>query len=107
MDESGVTTEMTRRYGRAPGGERVCEGTPGGHWRTLTVLGAFPRSLKAGAMEKDQPRAAETVQAKCEGRFEFHAPARNLPLSGYDQRRQTGVSRTSGSEDVHYGNDPK
>ncbi len=32
---------MTRRYGRGPGGERVREGTPGGHWRTLTVLGAI------------------------------------------------------------------
>ena len=41
LDESGVTTEMTRRYGRGPGGERVREGTPGGHWRTLTVLGAI------------------------------------------------------------------
>jgi transposase len=43
-DESGVTTEMTRRYGRAVRGERVCEGTPGGHWRTLTVLGAIRAS---------------------------------------------------------------
>jgi transposase len=41
LDESGVTTEMTRRYGRAPRGERVGEGTPAGHWRTLTVLGAL------------------------------------------------------------------
>lgn len=41
LDESGVTTEMTRRYGRARRGERVSEGTPGGHWRTLTVLGAI------------------------------------------------------------------
>jgi len=41
LDESGVTTEMTRRYGRGPGGARVREGTPGGHWRTLTVLGAI------------------------------------------------------------------
>lgn len=31
LDESGVTTEMTRRYGRGPRDERVCEGTPGGH----------------------------------------------------------------------------
>ena len=31
---------MTRRYGRARRGERVGEGTPCGHWRTLTVLGA-------------------------------------------------------------------
>ncbi len=41
LDESGVTTQMTRRYGRAPRGERVQEGAPAGHWRTLTLLGAL------------------------------------------------------------------
>ena len=41
LDESGVTTEMTRRYGRAPRGERVREGAPAGHWNTLTLLGAI------------------------------------------------------------------
>ena len=41
LDESGMTTEMTRRYGRAGRGERVREGTPAGHWRTLTLLGAM------------------------------------------------------------------
>jgi transposase len=35
---------MTRRYGRGPRGQRVTEGTPGGHWRTLTVLGAIRRT---------------------------------------------------------------
>lgn len=35
---------MTRRYGRGLRGERVHEGTPGGHWRTLTVLGAIRTS---------------------------------------------------------------
>jgi len=46
VDESGVTTEMTRRYGRAPRGRndinmsfRVREATPAGHWSTLTLLG--------------------------------------------------------------------
>jgi transposase len=32
---------MTRAYGRAPQGERVKEGVPGGHWQTLTLLGAM------------------------------------------------------------------
>jgi transposase len=32
---------MTRRYGRASHGERVREGAPAGHWRTLTLLGAI------------------------------------------------------------------
>jgi transposase len=50
LDESGVTTEMTRRYGRARRGERVGEGTPGGHWRTLTVLGAIRASGWAATM---------------------------------------------------------
>jgi transposase len=35
---------MTRRYGRARRGARVGEGTPCGHWRTLTVLGAIRTS---------------------------------------------------------------
>jgi hypothetical protein len=44
LDESGVTTDMTRRYGRVLGGVRVSEGTPAGHWTTLTVLGAVSLS---------------------------------------------------------------
>lgn len=41
LDESGVTTSMTRLYGRGAGGDRVCEGTPGGRWSVLTLLGAI------------------------------------------------------------------
>lgn len=40
LDESGTTTEMTRRYGRGPIGERVADSAPG-NWRTLTLLGAI------------------------------------------------------------------
>ncbi len=35
---------MTRCWGRAQRGVRVHEGTPCGHWRTLTVLGAIRTS---------------------------------------------------------------
>jgi transposase len=41
LDESAATTQMTRAYGRAPRGERVREGAPGGHWRTVTLLAAL------------------------------------------------------------------
>ena len=41
LDESGVTTEMTRRYGWAPRPERVWEAVPAGHWGILTVLAAL------------------------------------------------------------------
>ena len=41
LDESGVSTQMTRVYARAPQGERVHDAVPGGHWKMLTVLGAL------------------------------------------------------------------
>lgn len=40
MDESGITTEMTRRYGRVAGGQRLHDSTPAS-WRSLTILGAI------------------------------------------------------------------
>lgn len=50
LDESGVTTQMTRHYGRGARGARVSESTPAGHWRTLTVLGAIRLSGWVAAM---------------------------------------------------------
>ncbi len=41
LDESGVTTSMTRLYGRCQGGARIHEATPQGHWKMLTILGAM------------------------------------------------------------------
>ena len=43
LDESGASTQMTRNYGRAVRGKRVREGTPCGHWRTVTMLAALTR----------------------------------------------------------------
>jgi transposase len=41
LDESGVSTQMTKRYGRARRGQRVVEATPEGNWKILTILGAM------------------------------------------------------------------
>ncbi len=41
---------MTRHYGRGPRGHRVREAVPGGHWRTLTILGAIRRTGWVAAM---------------------------------------------------------
>ena len=41
LDESGVSTQMTRRYARCQGGARIHEGTPDGRWKILTILGAI------------------------------------------------------------------
>lgn len=41
LDESGVTTSMTRLRARCQGGRRIHEATPGGHWKIMTILGAM------------------------------------------------------------------
>ena len=38
LDESGLKTNMTRRYGRAYKGTRCYDVTPCGHWETVTIL---------------------------------------------------------------------
>ena len=66
QDESGATTEMTRRYGRAPRGERVAEGTPAGHWRTLTLLGAMSTRGVVAAMTVESPTDGDVFLAYVE-----------------------------------------
>lgn len=46
---------MTRRYGRAPRGERIREATPAGHWRTLTLLGAMTSQGMLASMTVESP----------------------------------------------------
>ena len=58
LDESGVKTQMTRAWGRAPKGERIAEATPQGHWQVLTTLGAM--SLRGMA-------AVMTIEAATDG----------------------------------------
>jgi len=41
LDESGAKTNMTRRYGRAPGGQRCVDHAPQGHWQTMTMVSAI------------------------------------------------------------------
>ena len=40
VDESGITTKMTRTHARAPRGERARGSIPCGGWRRVTLLGA-------------------------------------------------------------------
>lgn len=49
---------MTRRYGRAGRGQRVREAAPGGHWRTVTML---------GAISSEGWQAAMTIAAATDG----------------------------------------
>jgi len=49
LDESGVSTNMTRDYARAPRGERAC-GTVPDSWRHVTLLGALAQDGLAAMM---------------------------------------------------------
>ena len=46
IDETWATTNMARRYGRAPRGQRLVASVPHGHWHTTTFLAA----LRQGAI---------------------------------------------------------
>jgi transposase len=41
LDESGVQTDMARRYGRAKGKSRVVDHTPQSHYKSITVVSAI------------------------------------------------------------------
>lgn len=57
VDESGANTQMTRRYGRSPIGQRLACPVPHGHYQTTTLIAAVrlqgPQApwLFAGAMD--------------------------------------------------------
>ena len=40
VDESGANTQMTRRYGRSPIGQRLVCAVPQGHYQTTTLVAA-------------------------------------------------------------------
>jgi hypothetical protein len=44
IDETWASTNMARRYGRAPRGERLRAGVPHGHWKTTTFVAGLSRT---------------------------------------------------------------
>ena len=41
LDQTNAKTTLTRVFGRAPRGQRVCEYGPDGRWKSLTLLGTL------------------------------------------------------------------
>lgn len=54
---------MTRRWGRIQGGARVHDAVPGGHWRTLTLLGAISMSGWVATMTIEAPTDGDVFLA--------------------------------------------
>src|SRR5438128_12081197 len=66
VDESGVTTDLLRRYARSRCGDRVSDHTPCSHWQTHTVVAALrPTEMTATAVF-DGPIDSATFRAYVE-----------------------------------------
>ena len=63
VDESGVTTDLLRRYARSPRGTRASDHTPCGHWQTHTVVAARRPSRMTATAVFDGPMDALTFRA--------------------------------------------
>jgi transposase len=66
LDESGVTTSMTRLYGRCMDGRRIHEATPAGKWKILTILGALRLAGVNAAMTIEEATDADIFLAYVE-----------------------------------------
>ncbi len=63
IDETWISTSMTRRYGRAPRGQRCLDSAPHGHWETTTFVGALRRRRLTAPMVTDGPMDGATFLA--------------------------------------------
>ena len=66
VDESGVNIAMSRSYGRAPRGERVCEGVPRNYGENITVIGALTIEGLTAVMMVDGATDGEVFEAYVE-----------------------------------------
>ena len=63
IDETWASTNMARRYGRAPRGQRLRMSIPHGHWKTTTFVGALRLTGMTAPMVLDGPINSRAFQA--------------------------------------------
>ena len=63
IDETWASTNMARRYGRAPKGERLRAGIPHGHWKTTTFVAGLRLTGIVAPMVLDGPINGRSFQA--------------------------------------------
>lgn len=66
LDETGATTKMARRHGRAPRGQRLRCSVPHGHWKTTTFIGGLRLNGMTAPMVLDGPMTGVWFQAYVE-----------------------------------------
>jgi len=66
LDETSVSTNMTRRYGRAPRGERLVCKVPHGHWKSTTFIAALRHDRITAPLLLDGPMNGQSFKAYVE-----------------------------------------
>ncbi len=66
VDETGTSTKMARRYGRAPKGERCRAPVPHGHWKTTTFTAGLRLSGMIAPLVLDGPMTGAAFLAYVE-----------------------------------------
>jgi len=66
VDETWASTNLARRYGRAPAGERVVGAVPQGHWQTTTFVAALRADGKTAPLVVDGAIDGESFVAYVE-----------------------------------------
>jgi hypothetical protein len=100
IDETWTKTNMTRRYGWAPKGERLVDKVPHGHWKTATFLAALRNDRIDAPCLYDGPINGERFRAYVE---QFLAPTltaqkgalRSTRKASMRARRSRAASATS------------
>ena len=66
IDETGASTNMVRRYGWAPRGERLVQATPHGHWCTTTFVAGLRSTGLVAPLVLDGPMNGQAFLAYME-----------------------------------------
>jgi transposase len=66
LDETAVSTNMVRLYGRAPRGVRLVDRVPHGHWKTITFVAALRYDKMVAPMVVDGSMTGEMFLAYIE-----------------------------------------
>lgn len=66
IDETGASTNMVRRYGWHPRGERLVDAAPHGHWHTTTFVAGLRASGLIAPFVLDGPMTGEVFRAYVE-----------------------------------------
>jgi transposase len=95
LDETGTATNMTRRYGRAPRGQRVVDAVPHGHWLTTTFVAGLRESGIIAPLVVDGPMRGEILRTYVEQMLvPALSPGDVVVLDNLTAHKVTGVDET-------------